>query len=78
MLGLGEELLVELLAGPRPVNSIAMSVVGLVAGEPDHVAGQVDDLDRLAHLEHEDVAVAVPPRSAARMTSCTASGIVMK
>ncbi len=30
--------------------------VGGHAGQRDHLAGEVDDLDRLAHLEHEDVA----------------------
>ena len=63
--------------GRGPVNSIAMSRLGLVAGEPDHVVGEVDDLHRLAHVEHEDLARR-SPMSPARITSCTASGIVMK
>ena len=45
-------------------------------GEADQVAGQIDDLHRLAHLEHEDFAAA--PIVAACSTSCDASGIVMK
>ena len=33
-----------------------MSLPGLLAGQLDHVVGEVDDPDRVTHLEHEDLA----------------------
>ena len=42
--------------GRRPTTSMAMSTSGSKPGEPDHVGRQVDDLHRIAHLEHEDLA----------------------
>ena len=52
-----EELLVDLLArAAGPTISIADVHVRLEPGQPDHVAGQVDDLHRVAHLEHEHLA----------------------
>ncbi len=58
LLARGEELLVQLLAGPR-LGELDRDVrLGLVAGEPDHVVGEVDDLHRLAHVEDEDLALA--------------------
>ena len=51
-----EELLVELLARADADDLDRDVDVGLVAGEPDHVAREVEDLHRLAHLEHEDLA----------------------
>jgi hypothetical protein len=59
-----EELLVQLL--PRragPTTSIAMSPRG-AARELDHVARELHDRHRLAHVEHEDLA-AGPERSRA-------------
>ena len=38
------------------MNSILMSSIGPEAGEQDQVPGQIDDLDRLAHVEDEDLA----------------------
>src|SRR3990170_4986840 len=35
---------------------------GLLAREPDHLLGEVDDPDRLAHVEHVDV-TALPDRA---------------
>ena len=52
------------------------NVIGFF-GSPDktdHRARQVDDADRLAHVEHEDFAAAAPSRPPAS-TSCAASGI---
>lgn len=42
-----------------PVNSIGDVLLRLASGQPDHVLGQVDDADRIAHVEHEDVAAGV-------------------
>ena len=63
--------------GREPTNSISIVLVGPLAREADHVPGEVDDLHRLAHVEHEDLATA-PPIAPACRTSDTASGIVMK
>ena len=62
--------------GRRPVNTMSMSLRPQ-AREPDQVAGEVDDLHRLAHVEHEDLAAAARC-AAACSTSCAASGMVMK
>ena len=73
-----EQLLVQLLArrgGRRPRSRCRVS--GSRPESADHVAREVDDPHRLAHLEHEDLA-ARRPASPTRMISCTASGIVMK
>ena len=51
-----EQLLVELLAGTDAHHLDRDVAAGLVARELDHAAGEVDDPDRLAHVEHEDVA----------------------
>ena len=50
--------------------------LGLLAGEADHVAGEVEDLDRLAHVEHVHLTAAAD--RPACTTRDTASGIVMK
>src|SRR5215211_3881415 len=51
-----EQLLVHLLAG-APADHLHADVhVGLQARQADHVAGEVDDLHRVAHLEHEHLA----------------------
>ena len=52
----------------------------LLAGETDHLAGEVDDAHRLAHVEHEDGArlARARPNAAACSTSSTASRMVMK
>ena len=42
--------------GRRPVKRISTSSSGLQAGEADHPPREVDDLHRLAHVEHEDPA----------------------
>ena len=64
-----KQLLVDLLARAGADELDRHVLVGLVAGEADHVAGQVEDPHRLAHLEHEDVARAArrgrPPGSPA-------------
>ena len=53
--------------GRSPVNTIG-DLVRVGAGQPDHVARQVDDAHRLAHVEHEDLAAlahAGPPAAPA-------------
>ncbi len=55
----GPELLVELLARPDPGDLDGDVDAHLVARQPDHPLGQVEDADRLAHLQHEDLAAAV-------------------
>ena len=70
--------------GRRPVKRISTSLVGPQPGQPDHLAREIDDLHRLAHVEHEDAAVAAPlasraaPTTLACSTSPTASRTVMK
>ena len=56
ILGLDEQLLVELLTGAKTHLYDVDILVGLVAGEPDHIDGKVENLDRLAHIEHEELA----------------------
>src|SRR5688572_28580656 len=51
-----EELLEELLAGPEARVDDLDLAAGLLAREPDHLLGEVADLDRLAHVEREDLA----------------------
>jgi len=50
--GVGEQFLVQFLAGPQPAELDA-DVVDLGAREPDHVARQVEDLHWLAHVERQ-------------------------
>ena len=40
--------------GRMPVNVISMSRPGSRPGQPDHPLGEIDDLHRLAHVEHID------------------------
>jgi hypothetical protein len=47
---------VELLPRSRPDELDRDLLVGFVAGERDHVARQVEDPNRLTHLQHEDLA----------------------
>ncbi len=54
-LGVVEQRLVELLAGPQ-ADVLDRDRVGVAAGQPRQVAREVDDPDRLAHVEHEQVA----------------------
>ena len=49
--------------GRGPTKSIATSTSGSKPASGDHLAGQVEDAHRLAHLEHEDVS-----RAAAEVT----------
>ena len=53
-----EDLLEELLAGAQAGEADLDVLARGEAREADHVAGQVDDLDRLAHVQDEDLAVA--------------------
>ena len=53
---LGDQLLVELLAGPQAREDDLDVLLRLEAVESDHVPGQIQDPDRLAHLEDEDLA----------------------
>jgi hypothetical protein len=54
-----------------------MRISASVCPTADHVARQVDDLHRLAHVQHEDL-TALRPWPPACSTSCAASGMVMK
>jgi hypothetical protein len=75
VLVVGEQLLEELLARPQArVDDADLALREL--GEPDHVAREVHDLDRLAHVHHEDLAAQA---HAARLQhELRASGIDMK
>ena len=73
-----KQILMEFLARTRPDDLDRDVALGLETGQPDHRLGEVDDLDRLAHLEHEHLARLPSLSEPARMISCTASGIVMK
>ena len=79
-----EQLLVQLLAGAQPDIADRDVALGREPGEADHLARQIDDLDRLAHVEDENLAarVAVIGRrravAEASSTSSTASRTVMK
>ena len=81
-----EQFLVQLLAGAQAGEADLDVVVRLQPGQPDHLARQIDDLHRLAHVEHEDAALlalagsaASPtPMTLACSTSPTASRTVMK
>src|SRR5207237_3601053 len=55
--GCPPELLVELLAGSR-ADEVDADLGGVLTREADHLLGELDDLDRLAHVEDEDVALA--------------------
>ena len=57
-----EHLLVELLARPHPGELDLDVGPDLEAGEADEVRGQVDDFDRLPHVQDEDFAA--PPQGA--------------
>ena len=55
-LGGGEHLLVQLLAGAQ-AGVLNLNVhIGLEAGESNHATGEVGNLDRFAHVEHENLA----------------------
>ena len=71
------ELLVELLARPGADDLDRDVSLGLPAGQADHLPGELEDLDRLAHVEHEDLG---RDRRSHRPEgrAATASGIVMK
>src|SRR6185437_16131011 len=56
MLLVKEHLLVQLLARPDAGELNVDVLAWLEAAEPDEIRGQVDDLDRLAHVQHEDLA----------------------
>src|SRR6185437_10133919 len=51
-----EHLLVQLLARPDASELNVDVLAWLEAAESDEIRGQVDDLDRLAHVQHEDLA----------------------
>ena len=55
-LGRRAQLLDQLLAPSRPVDADRDLGADGVAREPDHALGEVADVDRLAHLEHEHLA----------------------
>jgi hypothetical protein len=55
-LGGRPQLFCQLLAGPGPGDQQLDVLADLHAGEPDHALRQVEDADRFAHLEHEDLA----------------------
>src|SRR5207302_2620233 len=55
-LGLAPEILVELLARPGADELDRNLGVGLLAREPNHLLRQLEDLDGLAHVEHEHLA----------------------
>ncbi len=71
----GDQLFVQLLAGPKP-READLDVGRVLAREHDQVAGQVRDAHGLAHLQHEDLAPA--PLGPAWTMSWAASGMVMK
>ena len=48
----GEQDFVQPLARPHSGEDDLDIVPGLQAGQPDHALGEIDDLDRLAHVEH--------------------------
>jgi hypothetical protein len=50
--GIGQQFLVQLLAGTQ-AGEFDRDLVGCVAGQADQVARQVDDLHRLAHVQHQ-------------------------
>lgn len=50
-----EQLLVELLAGAQAGERDLDVLVRAQAGEPDHLARDIDDPDRLTHVENEDL-----------------------
>ena len=51
-----DELLVELLARAHADELDLDIAIGLLARQADHVAGEIDDLDRVAHVQHVDLA----------------------
>src|ERR1043166_2720981 len=55
-LGGVEQRLVQFLAGPQADKADFDVAVGAQPGEPDHLPRQIDDLDRLAHVEDENLA----------------------
>ena len=71
-----EQLLVQLLAGAQADDLYFDVEIRPQAGQPDQPAGDVDDLDRVAHVEDEDPALASEcsmPCAEAWRTSSTAS-----
>ena len=59
-LGVGEELFVELFARAQ-AGELDADLIFAVARKTNHVARQIDDLHRLAHVEHKNLA-ALPHR----------------
>jgi hypothetical protein len=47
---------VQLLAGAEAGEDYVLALVGRSSGGAEHVAGEVEDADGLAHLKHGDVA----------------------
>lgn len=62
MLFVEEHLLVKFFARPDARELELDVLAGLVATKPDQIGGQIDDLDRLAHVEDEHLA-AQPKRT---------------
>ncbi len=56
-LGVVVQPLLHALAGTKPDVRDRDVVLGAQAGEPDHLAGQVEDRHGLAHVEQEDLAL---------------------
>jgi len=55
LLGIGQRLFIELLAGPEP--GVFDADVGFVESrQPDHLPGEIGDQHGLAHVEHIDLA----------------------
>ena len=51
-----QQLFVQFFAGTKPGELDLDVLIGRVAHHLDHVLGERDDLDRFAHVEHEDLA----------------------
>src|SRR2546429_458774 len=56
VLGARDELLGEFLAGAQPAERDRDVAVGLEARQPDQLLRELEDADRLAHLENRDAA----------------------
>src|SRR6185437_14402292 len=55
-----EQFLLQLLARPEADERDLDVLARLPPGEADHLAGEVDDLHRVAHIEHEELAALLP------------------
>ncbi len=51
-----EQLLAQLFAGARPCEPDGDILARAQPGQPDDLAGKVDDPDRLPHVQHVDLA----------------------